>query len=58
MYLSQKGVAFTTKNVSHDEQAFRELRDVYGATGTPVIVINDQVVFGFDLGKIRRLLNL
>ncbi|MBI2059580.1 MAG: glutaredoxin family protein [Nitrospirae bacterium] len=58
MYLSQKGVAFETRNVSHDEQAFRELRDVYNATGTPIIVIGDQVVRGFDLGRIRRLLNL
>ncbi len=57
-FLSQKGVAFTEKNIVRDESARQELIDKYNAMGVPVIVIDEQVIMGFDKLKVERALGL
>jgi len=54
-YLSQKGVAFTEKNVSEDPAALEELFRL-GSQGTPTILIDGKMVVGFNRAKIDELL--
>ncbi|MDB5084836.1 MAG: hypothetical protein JWN30_1722 [Bacilli bacterium] len=41
-----------------DESVQNELVEKTGALATPVIIIGDEVVIGFDRGKIQRLLGI
>lgn len=54
-YLSQKGVAYTEKNVSHDPQAVQELMSM-GLRSLPVIVIGDKKLSGFNPAAIDAAL--
>jgi glutaredoxin 3 len=56
-WLSEKGIDFETRDVIEDDQAMKELEelDVYS---TPVTVIGDEVVIGFDRKKLEKLLRL
>ena len=56
-YLSQKGVKFTERDVSKDAEAINDLKKM-GVMTTPVTVIDDQVVVGFDQQKIEQLLGI
>jgi glutaredoxin len=54
-FLSQKGVPFTERDVSQESEALAEL-EALGVMTTPVTVIDDQVVIGFDQAKLELLL--
>jgi glutaredoxin 3 len=54
-FLSQKGVEFTDRDVAQDEAALIEL-ETLGIMTTPVTVIDDEIVVGFDRPKLERLL--
>ncbi len=54
--LSQRGINFTERDVSQDEQALSELERL-GVMTTPVTVIGDELVIGFDRAKLERLLS-
>ena len=56
-FLSQKGIAFTARNIREDREALEELLKL-GYQATPVTVIDGEVVVGFDRGKLERLLGL
>ena len=49
---------FTAKNVAEDPVALEELRARTGRMAVPVITIGDDVVVGFDRGRLKRLLGL
>ena len=49
---------FTDRNVAEDPDALRELTERTGRRATPVIVVDDEVLVGFDRGKLERLLGL
>jgi hypothetical protein len=51
-------VAFTAKNVAEDEGARAELEARTGRLAVPVILVGDEVVVGFDRGKLKRLLGV
>ena len=55
-YLSQRGVPFTEYNVAADPVAAAELVRLSGQRGVPVIVVDDQVVVGFDRPRLDQLL--
>lgn len=55
-FLSQKGVPFTERDVSQDEEALAEL-ETLGVMTTPVTVIDDEVVIGFDRARLEALLS-
>ncbi len=57
-YLRTRGITFTDVDVSRDMQAAREMVQMSGQQGVPVIRIGNQVVIGFDRPKIDRLLDL
>jgi glutaredoxin len=46
------------KNVSEDETARSELIAKTGRMAVPVIVVEDEVVVGFDRGRLQRLLGV
>jgi glutaredoxin 3 len=55
-YLSQRGVPFTEHDVSRDQQAAAEMVRLSGQRGVPVVLIDDQVVVGFNQPLIDQLL--
>ena len=56
-FLSQNKVDFTDRNIAEDEAALNELEKL-GYLTTPVTVIDGEVVVGFDVPKLRTLLQL
>lgn len=54
-FLSQKGVEFTERDVAVDEEAIGELQKL-GIMTTPVTVIDEVVVVGFDRDRLESLL--
>ena len=56
-FLSQNKIEFTDRNITADETALAELEKL-GYMTTPVTIIDDEVVVGFDLAKLRTLLGL
>ena len=56
-FLSQNKIEFTDRNIAADETALQELEKL-GYMTTPVTVIDGEVVVGFDVPKLRRLLQL
>jgi len=56
-YLLQKGIKFEERDVSKDETALDEL-ERRGVMTTPVILIDGEVVVGFDQKKLTALLGL
>lgn len=56
-YLTEKGVAYTERNVSTDVEARKELMSK-GFMGVPVIYVEDEIVQGFDKAKLDELLGL
>ncbi len=56
-FLSQKGIEFEERDVSRDESAFAELQR-RGLMTTPVTLIDDEAVVGFDQAKLAKLLGL
>jgi glutaredoxin len=56
-FLSQNKIDFTDRNIATDETALADLEKI-GYMTTPVTVIDGEVVVGFDLAKLRTLLQL
>ncbi|MDD2866735.1 MAG: Uxx-star family glutaredoxin-like (seleno)protein [Candidatus Omnitrophota bacterium] len=55
-YLSDKGIAFENIDVSADEEALKQMVDVSGQMGVPVLVIDGDVIVGFDQSRIDQKL--
>ena len=57
-YLSSQGVAFEDVNVLADAEAREKLIKLTGQMSIPVIVVDDQVVQGFNKPKLKSLLGI
>ena len=55
-YLSQKNVAFTEYNVAQDKDKAREMVEKSKQMGVPVVMVDDNIVVGFNQAKIEKLL--
>ena len=55
-YFSAKGISYDLIDVSSDQQKRQEMVEISGQMGVPVIVINGQVIVGFDKPQIDRVL--
>ncbi len=55
-YFDTNGVQYTNYNVAEDLEKRKEMIDMTGQMGVPVIRINDDVIVGFDERKIKELL--
>lgn len=56
-YLDSKGVPYEDINVVKDKKALDEMVKKYGIRVTPVIVIGDHVMVGFNAPKIDKYLS-
>ncbi len=54
-YLDENNIAYAEKNVSVDMEARKELMD-QGFMGVPVILVDDEVIQGFDKRRLEELL--
>lgn len=57
-WLNEKGIPFTDYNVGTDIEKRKEMVDLTGQMGVPVIKIGDEVIIGFDQAKIEELLGV
>jgi glutaredoxin len=57
-FLSDHGIVFTDRNVVEDLEARKTLLATTGRQATPVIVVGEEVIEGFDRGRLQRVLNL
>ena len=56
-FLSQHGITFEERDVSRDEAALDGLQK-RGLMTTPVTLIDDEAVVGFDRAKLAKLLGI
>ncbi len=57
-FFTANNVAFQDYNVATDLEKRKEMVDMTGQMGVPVIRIGDDVIVGFDEGKIKELLGV
>ena len=56
-FLSQKGVPYTSYDVTKDKAALEEMRKISGgALRVPVIAVCDEVMVGFDRDRVESAL--
>lgn len=54
-FLTEHNVAYTDVNVAADPQKRAEMIEKSGQMGVPVITIGDEVIIGFDKGRLTEL---
>jgi glutaredoxin len=54
-FFNEQGIPFVERDLSTDENARTELQRK-GIRATPVIIIDEQELVGFDEGKLKRML--
>lgn len=55
-YLSQKGIAYKDYDVAADRSKAREMIEKSGQMGVPVIVVDNDIMVGFNQAKLDELL--
>lgn len=58
MFLNDKQIEYVEKNITKDQKARDELTKVYGAFSTPTVVVNNEVIIGFDLERLSKALEI
>jgi len=57
-FLKEKGFEFTDYNVADDQAKAKEMVDKSGQMGVPVIVIDKEVLVGFNKPAVEKALGL
>ncbi|WP_102271623.1 glutaredoxin family protein [Cytobacillus massiliigabonensis] len=57
-FLTEYGFSYEARNIKTDQKARKELIETYQSYSTPTIVIEDTVITGFDLEKLKAELNI
>lgn len=57
-YFAEKGIAYTERDVTVDEEGLQFILEKIGQAATPVITIDDEIIVGFDRPKIDAALHL
>ena len=55
-YLSRKGISYTDIDVAQDREKAKEMTQKSGQMSVPVIIIDDEIVVGFDQAQLDKLL--
>ena len=55
-YLSQKGISYTDINVAVDREKAKEMIQKSGQMAVPVIIVDDEIMVGFNQAKLDELL--
>ena len=58
MFLNEFGFSYTEKNITDDEKSRQELTEIYNSYSTPTIVIGEEIITGFDLEKLKKVLDI
>ncbi|HEY82954.1 MAG TPA: glutaredoxin family protein [Dehalococcoidia bacterium] len=56
-YLTQKGIPFTEYDVAADRDKAKEMIQKSKQMGVPVILVDDEVIVGFNQAKLDSLLS-
>jgi len=57
-FFNEHGVSYVEYDVASDTDKRKEMVDMTGQMGVPVIRIDDDVIIGFDEAKLKELLML
>ena len=57
-FFAEKGVAYTEHNVAADAEKRKEMIERSGQMGVPVILVDNEMVVGFNQPKIKQLLGI
>lgn len=57
-FLKEKGIAYTEFDVAHDLEKRQEMIQKSGQMGVPVIFVGDELIVGFDQGKLSSSLGI
>lgn len=57
-FFKENNISYTEHDVAMDAEKRQEMVEMTNQMGVPVIKIGDDIVIGFDEGKIRELLGL
>jgi glutaredoxin-like YruB-family protein len=57
-FFKENNIKFTEHDVAADAEKRQEMVEMTNQMGVPVIRIGDDVVIGFDEGKLKELLSL
>lgn len=57
-FFDEHGVAYVNHDVASDMEKRKEMIDMTGQMGVPVIRIENDVVVGFDEAKVKELLQI
>jgi glutaredoxin len=57
-YFNEKGIAFEDFNVATDLEKRKEMLELSGQMGVPVIKIDNNIIVGFNQPKIEELLDI
>ncbi len=55
-YLSRKGIPFVEHDVAQDREKVKEMIQKSGQMGVPVIIIDGEVMVGFNQAQLDKLL--
>ena len=56
-YLSKKGISYVDYDVAKDKVRAKEMIEKSGQNGVPVILVDDEMVVGFNQSKLDKLLS-
>ena len=57
-YLTQKGIKYSDSDVAEDKSKAQEMIQKSGQMGVPVIIVDDEIIVGFNQGLLDKLLSL
>lgn len=57
-FFTENGVEYTEHDVASDQEKAQEMVTRSGQMGVPVIFVGDDMIIGFDEGRLRSLLGL
>jgi len=57
-FFDEKGVEYTEHDVATDEAKRNEMIEKSGQMGVPVIMVDDELIVGFDQSKLSEMLGL
>jgi len=57
-FFKENNVAFEEYDVASDQEKRQEMIEMTGQMGVPVIQIGNDVIVGFDEGKVKELLKI
>ena len=57
-YFKKNNIKYTEHDVANDTAKAQEMIEKSGQMGVPVILIDDEIIVGFDQPKVSKLLNI